>query len=456
MSKPKKPGTDLAALKARLAKKTKGADAPDVPPPGQVAAPMPEVPAPGQVAAPMPEVPAPGQVAAPEVPPPGHVVPPPGQQMPEVPPPGQMMPEVPPPGQQMPEIPPPGQVAAPPQPEPQYHAPAPAPAPTQTDDNPFGGGGGMGGFDPDAGLIDAGGEIKPRGGKGIVLFAAIIAAGIGGVAGWLVNTITSKQNLIDQGMAKGEKMVGQVEKISEARKTVSLGMEDLKKEVAQNPKGAADKVATLMAEAFDKQPQMSELFGWQLASVDPNGIKAVFKLYDEVAQLQENLGLMASVLGNYGEVMKVGGPSLYGVTFGPSGAKMIAIADSLCGAAPPAEGEGGGEGEAAPQLKPCGPDAGKAVAYKVIDLGGGEPKIMPRGAGEGQAMVLMAEGKVYEYAIGIEQGNNAANFYKLALGRVEESLLEMDKAEEKAMLALKKYAESPNVDGPQEGGGGEG
>ena len=91
----------------------------------------------------------------------------------------------------------------------------------------------------------------------------------------------------------------------------------------------------------------------------------------------------------------------------------------------------------------------EAVAYKILDLGGGEPTIAPRGTGEGQVVVLLGEGAAYEYAIGIEPGNNAANFYKLALGRVETSLEEMDKAEEKALKALKKYSEDPNVDGPQ-------
>ncbi|MEM7154855.1 MAG: hypothetical protein AAF799_18540 [Myxococcota bacterium] len=455
MSKPKKPGTDLAALKARLAKKTKSADAPaaEVPAPGQVAAPAapaPEVPAPGQVAA--PEVPAPGEVAAPaaaapEVPPPGQVA------APDVPPPGEVaapVPEVPPPGQvAAPDVPPPGQpveaaVQAAAHAEQHYQAPA-APAPTQTDDNPFGAGGGMGGFDPDAGLIDGGPEIKPRGGKGIVIFAALIAAGIGGVGGWLGHTINSKQGQIDQGKAKGKVMVDQVGKISEARKTVSLGMEDLKKEVAQDPAAAADKVSGLMSKAFDKQPQISELFGWQLASVDPQGVKATFQLYEQVTDLQNDLGLMAKVLHGYGKVMKVGGPSLYGVTFGPKGAQLVAVSDSLCGA-PPAEGDKPpAEGEA-PKLKPCGAEAAKAIAYKVNDLSG-EPKVMMRGMGPGQVVLLLAEGKVYEYAIGIEQGNNAANFYKMALGRVEESLAEMDKSEEKALTALKKYADDPNVDG---------
>ncbi len=451
MSKPKKPGTDLAALKARLAKKTKGADAPpaeaapDVPPPGQV------VPPPGQAAAPMADVPPPGHVPAPmaDVPPPGHVP------APEVPPPGQAMPVA--------DVPPPGHVPAPePQqpvaaPMPQQQAPMAAPmpqqqpiAPTQADDNPFGGSVGMD-FDPDAGLIDGGPEIKPRGGKGIVLFAALLAAGVGAVGGWLGHKIVSTQEKIDQGKAKGEKMVVQVSKISDARKSVSLAMEDLKKEIATDPAGSADKVSTLISENFGKQPQVSELFGWQLASVDPIGVKSVFQLYDKVSQLQENLGLMSGVLRNYGKVMKVGGPTLYGLTFGPSGGRMIAVDEPLCGT-PPAEGE---EFDPA-TLKPCGSEGAKAIAYKVRDSPGGKPAIMMRGIGENQAVLLLAEGKVYEYAIGIEQGNNAANFYKLALSRVEESLAEMDKAEERALKSLKKYAEDPNVDGsqpaPQDGG----
>lgn len=448
MSKPKKPGTDLAALKARLAKKTAGAE--DVPPPGQVAAPpMPEVPPPGYAPEPAYDVPPPGQVAAP-----AYDVPPPGQPaMHDIPPPGQVA--APAAGF---DVPPPGMQSAPPMQAPMQAAPVMQAPPQmqggmQTGD-PYGAS--MGGFDPDAGLIDAGPEIKPRGGKGIVAFAAVLAMGIGIVGGWIGHKIVSTQDRIDQGMSKGEKMVAQVEAISEARKTVSLAMEDLKKDVAQDPPAAAEKVTTLLTSAFDKTPQMSELFGWQLASVDPAGVKAAFQLYDQLEQLQTNLSLMAKILGNYGQQMKVGGPSLYGVTFGPSGARLVAITDSLCGELP-AEGapaEGGGEGGGGATLKSCGNETSKAVAYMVTDLSGGEPSRAPRGTGENQVVVLLGEGKVYEYAIGIEQGNNAANFYKMALGSVEASLTEMNGAEEKALNALKKYAESPNVDGPQEGGEG--
>jgi hypothetical protein len=418
LSTPKKPGTDLAALKARLAKKTAGA-AEEVPPPGQVAGQSAghpaahDVPPPGQAYAPPPmhDVPPPGQAYAP---PPMHDVPPPGQAY-APPPPGQAY--APP----MHDVPPPGMQAQ------QYAAPAPQPSYA---DPSYGAtaGSSMGGFDPDAGVIDGGPEIKPRGSTGLVMLAAFGAMCLGGILGWLGNTIKSKQERIDQGKAKGEVMIQQVLAISEARKSVSLAMEDLKKEVAQDPAGSADKVTTLLVTSFDKQPQVSELFGWQLASVDPAGVKAAFQLYEQVSELQTNLSLMAKILGGYGTIMKVGGPTLFGVTHGPSGVQLVAITDTLCGP-PPAEGQP----PKAEGLKSCGADAGNAIGYNVSDLSGGEASFAPRGVGQGQVQVLLAEGKAYEYAIGIEQGNNAANFYK---------------------MALKRYSDDPNVDGSQSADGG--
>jgi hypothetical protein len=341
------------------------------------------------------------------------------------------------------DVPPPGMQAQ------QYAAPAPQQSYTAEASYGSSAASSMGGFDPDAGIIDGGPEIKPRGSTGLVMLAAFGAMCLGGVLGWLGNTIKSKQERIDQGKAKGEVMIQQVLAISEARKSVSLAMEDLKKEVAQDPAGSADKVTTLLVTSFDKQPQVSELFGWQLASVDPAGVKAAFQLYEQVSELQTNLSLMAKILAGYGPIMKVGGPTLFGVTHGPSGVQLVAITDTLCGD-PPAEGqELKAEG-----LKSCGGDSSKAIGFKVSDLGGGEASFAPRGVGQGQVQILLAEGKAYEYAIGLEQGNNAANFYKMALTRVEESLTEMNAAEEKALVSLKRYSDDPNVDGSQSAEGG--
>jgi hypothetical protein len=421
LSTPKKPGTDLAALKARLAKKTAGATD-DVPPPGQVAAPEAHAPA-------MPDIPPPGQVQAPmaEVPPPGYV---PEPVRHDVPPPGQVQ-HVPPPGMQM-------------------QAPMQAaPPPSYGSGASYGGASmsgasmsGMGGFDPDAGLIDGGPEIKPRGSKGLVALAAFGALCLGVVVGWLGNTITSKQERINQGRAKGEKMVAQVSAVSEARKSVSLAMEDLKKDVAENPTAAAEKVTTLLTGELGKQPQVSEMFGWQLASVDPAGVKAVFQLYQKLNDLQGNLQVLASFLTNYGSIMKVGGPSLFGITFTDDGGKLVVITKGLCGEA----------ADKLEALKPC-EDLDKAVAFETQEFGA-EPKVMPRGVGEGQAVMLVPDGTVYQYVVGLEPGKNAANLYKVMIGRVDENLTEMNGAEEKALAALARYSDDPNVDGSQSAEGG--
>jgi hypothetical protein len=421
LSTPKKPGTDLAALKARLAKKTAGATD-DVPPPGQVApeahAPAMEIPPPGQVQAPI--------MQAHDVPPPGYV---PEPVMQHVPPPGQVQ-HVPPPGMQ---------IQAPMQ--------AQAPAPSYRSDASYGSGSmsagaSMGGFDPDAGLIDGGPEIKPRGSKGLVMLAAFAAMLLGVVLGWLGNTITSKRANIDAGRAKGEKMVEQVVAVSDARKSVSLAMEDLKKDVAENPTAAADKVTALLTGELTKQPQMSEMFGWQLASVDPAGIKAVFVLYQKLNDLQGNLQVLANFLTSYGSIMKVGGPQLFGITFTAEGGKLVIITKGLCSETP----------DKPETIKPC-EDLSKAVAFETQEFGS-EPKVMARGAGEGQAILLVPDGSVYQYVVGLEPGKNAANLYKVMLGRVDENLTEMNGAEEKALAALAKYSEDPNVDGSQSAEGG--
>jgi hypothetical protein len=422
LSTPKKPGTDLAALKARLAKKTAGVTD-DVPPPGQVAAPeapaMPDIPPPGHVQAPMAEAPR------------GYSSP---QPMAEVPPPGRMQ-----------HVPPPGHVQQPVQPvqpvQPSYGA-----------ESSYGGasmsgagasmGASMGGFDPDAGVIDSGPEIKPRGNKGLVILAAAAAMALGGVFGWLGNTIKSKQERIDQGRQKGEKMVEQVTAVSEARKSVSLAMEDLKKEVAENPTAAAEKVTALLAGDLTKQPQISEMFGWQLASVDPAGLKATFQLYGKLSDLQGNLKVLASFLTSYGSIMKVGGPSLFGITFTAEGGRLVIITKGLCSDTP----------DKPETLKPC-EDLSKAVAFETQEFGG-EPKMMVRGTGEGQAVMLVPDGSVYQYVVGLEPGKNAANLYTVMIGRVDENLTEMNGAEEKALAALAKYSEDPNVDGSQSAEGG--
>lgn len=446
MSKAKKPGTDLAALKARLAKKTKAAAPADVPAPGEVAPPpQPDVPPPGQVA--QPEIPAPGE----QLPPPAAEIPAPGQQLP--PP----QPDIPPPGQvAAPNVPPPGQPAAAPPPQ---AAPAPAPVPPP-DDDPFGGSIG-GGFDPDAGIIDTGGDVTPRGNKGLVIFAALLAAGLGAVGGFIGNKIVSKRELIAQGQAKGEKMVKEVQAVSELRKTVSLEMDTIKKKIAEDPEAAANLVTGLLTDNFNNRPKIDELFGWQLSSVHGKGIKATFKLYNEANRLELELQGLAKLLTDFAPQIKAaGGPALFGVTAKKNGLKLVSIMQPMCaepaaeGDKKPAEGEQPAEGEAAKKddgpaadsLKPCD-DSSTAAGFKVRDSLTGEPTVMLKGIGEGRVTILVPDQEIYAFAVGLEPNKNALNVLDFQLKRVTDQLEKMNKAEKTALAALENYADSPDVDG---------
>jgi hypothetical protein len=332
--------------------------------------------------------------------------------------------------------------------------------PRQLDDDPFGGSVG-GGFDPDAGIIDTGGEIKARGSVGLVLFAALLAAGLGAVGGFIGNKIVSKRELISQGQTKGEKMAAEVVAVSELRKQISLEMDTIKKKIAEDPKAAADMVTKLLTESFNAHPNIDELFGWQLASVHPVGIKKTFALFAETDRLELELQGLAKLLTDFGpQLQAAGGPSLFGVTPKSNGMKMVSIMQPMCGEVAPAPAEGAepAEGEAAAaappaadSLKPC-EDPGEAVGFKVIDSPTAEPKVMLKGGGKDQVQIIVPDAEIYSFAVGLEPNKNALNVLDFQLGRVTDQLEKMNKAEKVALKALSKYAESPDVDGsnPQE------
>lgn len=417
MSKPKKPGTDLAALKARLAKKTKGTDAPsagapaqqDVPPPG---APPMEVPPPGEVVQHV-------EAAAPA--------------MPYVPPPGQVA-DVPPPGQ-VADVPPPGQVAQPREEYPPAVAAQVPTAPAVDPDDPFGGG--VGTFDPTEGIIDSGGDIPSRGNTGLVAVAGIGGILFGVAIGWLVQSNMGTRERLEIGKKKGQEMVTEVTAISESRKGVALAWEDIQKKLKENPEQGAADLEALLAQHFDKHPKIDSLFGWQLASVHSQGIRRTFELYEETNRLRTDLGYLAAFVKSQAAALgEAGGPTIYGTMQKSNGSVLVAIAEPLCG-------ELGDNGDTS-GLKTCG-DPRDAVAFRVqVDVGA-EPVVALRGTEEGQVVLLLPEG-LYGYAIGQNPANNAKVIRDAMIGRVSERLEAMNKAEQTALTALSNYAENPTVD----------
>ena len=412
MNAPKKPGTDLSALKARLAKKSGGDAAP-----APEAAPAAAAPAAAPAA----------KAAAPKAPPrkppaDPNFIPAPGEQAPAapafIPAPGEVAPQM--------EIPAPGEVAQP---------AAPARRQFQADDGtPFGGAGG--GFDPNAGIIggDGGGEVQARGNKGLIALAAGAALLLGLVIGYLGNQITSKGALRDQGKAKGEVMYTEVTKVSEMRKGISLKMADLSKLIQTDPAKGAAELVTLLTTNFEKAPQVDQLFGWQLAAINPDGLKKTFDLYDEANGLKIDLGYLANFVNGNVKALTSGGPRQFAVQYKGRGVTLVERLEPLCG------------DPKAPT--PCAEGKDEPIGFNVRADTGGAPAPAMIGSEEGMIQPVSADGTVYAYIVGLNPENNAKIVVGSLLGRINERLEAMAKAETRALKALRKYADDPNVDGP--------
>ncbi len=398
MTPPKKPGTDLSALKARLAKK----NAPAAPKPAA------GVPAPG---APRPKpsahIPAPGQKAPP--PKPAADIPAPGEVKPK--------PKV--------EILAPGEV----------RKPEPVAAPVQPAQPKAAGdafAGGAASFDPNEGLIaDVGGDFAPKSNKGIIIMAALGALVFGMALGWVGNSISSKSALIESGKKKGLDMLGEVQEVAKLRKKISLQMKDLAGKIKADPKAGAAELKALNEATFEQHPKIDALFGWQLASVHKAGIIKTFELYEEANGLKTDLSYLSTFVENYADALKDGsGPRVFAIKFVKGNAVIVARVGAICG-------------EAA-----CTADTeAKATALKIIDKVGGEPVVLPIGTGEGQVMPVTPTGGMYGYIIGLKPENNAAAVYGSLLKRVMGRLEAMNTAETRALKALKNYSDDPDVDG---------
>jgi hypothetical protein len=397
LNTPKKPGTDLAALKARLAKKSKDGEEAAAPAAAE-AAPVEHVPA---AAAPIDHGHAPEQ----------HYDPPAAFD------------------------------AAPafsPAAEVRHAAPAAPSFSAPATDDPFGGPSNAS-YDPGP---DLGGDVVPgRSNVGVIAFAGGIFLVIGLGAGWLGHKIISGGERLDAAKAKGDEMYEEVKKVSDARKGLALKWEELKPQVAMDPAAGSQAIVALMGETFEKSPNLDALFGWQLAAIHSSGIKKVFELYEKTTRVRIELAALAGFLQENAATLKgTGGPVSFGVKFGADGsAQLVALTGALCG-------ENLTDTAA---LKNC-EDPSKAIAFKVQESLGGEEKTLAKGTGADQVVFLPPTGNVFNYAIGLEPAKNAANVRDFMMKRIQETVDEMDKAEKTALKALENYASNPNVDGSNE------
>jgi hypothetical protein len=415
LSAPKK-GKDLSALKARLAKKAAATDGgdpaptatPQVPAPGEVQA---AVPAPGEVKAPVADIPAPGQVKPPaDIPAPGEV-----------------------------NIPAPGEVLQP-QPDPVPAAAAPAPAPAKQDiaDDPMSGGVA---FDPDMGLIDdVGGEIKPRGGAGLPLFAGIIGIVVGVGLGWMGHKSSDSRARVDSAKKKAAVIQAKVNEIEENRALISLKVGEAQDALEAKD---GDKAVAALEELEPTFVELGDVFGWQMAAMDGGIIKSIFDLADASNRLQLNVGILKGWVGANKEVLakKISGPSSFVVVRGPNGAGVLAeYVSAICEEIP----EEPPEDFNPDALKKCeGEEILKANAYMVRTSLGGEVSMFPATS----AWFLNPGGQMYLFAIGATPEANAKSIFDLNMGQLKDGMDSMVKLKERASEGISNYTNDPPVDG---------
>lgn len=395
MNTPKKPGTDLAALKARLAKKSKDGD--------EAAAPA------ATEAPPADQAPPPADFGAPAQ---QHYEPQPQAYEPPAAPafaPAEVQRAA---------------AAAPPVAAPSFTAPS---------DDPFGGPSNAS-YDPGP---DVGGEVPGRSNVGVIAFAGIIFLGIGLGVGWLGHKIVSGGEKLEAAKAKGKEMLAEVNEVANVRKDVAVKLDDVGKVVLTDPAAGSAAIVALLQESFNKFPRLENLYGWQLAGIHKTGIAKTFELYEKSNRVKIELAALAGFLAENADALKAsGGPVSFGVKFTADGAQLVALTGALCG-------ESAADLAA---LKPC-EDPSKAVAFKVQESIGAEEKTLVRGTGADQAVFLAPSGQIYNYAIGLEPAKNAAKVRDFMWKRVKESVDELATTEATVIKAMSNYSDNPDVDG---------
>lgn len=410
MSAPKK-GKDLSALKARLAKKAAagegGEDGADVPSPGEAAA---EIPSPGEVARPMADIPAPGEVKRPDIPAPGEV-------------------------RKPIDIPAPGEVFVP-QPAP---APVAAPArPKELGDDPMSGGAA---FNPDVGLFDdSQGEIKSKGGIGLPLFAGVIGIVVGAGLGWMAHKTTDLNSRKASAIQKAETIQAKVTEIEEGRSRIALKVGEAK-DALEAKEG--DKAVEVLAELEPTYTELGDLFGWQLASMNAEVVKAIFELAEANNTLQLDVGILKGWIAANKEILsqRAVGPSAFVVIASPNGGSVLAeYVSAICDEIPE---------EPPPDFNPdsLAKCEGEAIltakGYMVRTEIGGEISMVPAG----QGFFLNPAGPIYTYAIGANPEANAKAYFDIRMGQLLGTMDAMVKLKDDALAGISNYTGDPVVSG---------
>jgi hypothetical protein len=189
--------------------------------------------------------------------------------------------------------------------------------------------------------------------------------------------------------------------------------------------------------------ELGDLFGWQMAAMDPIVIKSIFDLAEANNSLQLDVGILKGWVAANGEILseRTKGPAAFVVIRSPEGGALLseyvgAICDEIPAELP--------EGFKPETLKKCeGSEIIKANAYLVRMAIGGDVSMISAEQGS----FLIPDGPVYSYAIGATPEANAKSYFDIRMGRINEVLAQMVKDKDEALKGIGNYTDNPPVDG---------
>jgi len=297
-------------------------------------------------------------------------------------------------------------------------------------------------FDPNAGVIDDVGDIKPRRNIGLPIFAGLIGAVVGLGLGWMGHKVIDSNARVTSAKAKGKEIADRVAQIEEARAKLALKIGDA--EEAFLAKDGA-KMGEALAELNDEPVEISDMFGWQLATMDPEAVKAFLKLANGYNAMIFQAGFLKAIVAMKADSLKerVGGPASY-VAIRVPDSNQIALAESvslICEPLP--EVAEGAEPPDYSKLKRCGEgEAGNATAFEVRTEIGGATAYAPV-----DTVSLIQPNAIYSFAIGTNPDAIVLDDIKFRLGTLKKLADDLKRNSEKAAEGAAALSDDPKVDG---------
>ncbi|MCA9684108.1 MAG: hypothetical protein KC457_18050 [Myxococcales bacterium] len=336
------------------------------------------------------------------------------------------------------DIPAPGQVL---QPEPAVAAAPAAAAQPQGDiaEDPFSGGAA---FDPDAGVIaDIGGDVGGKSNIGLPIFAGLIGILVGVGLGWMGHKATDSGGRHEAAIKKAATIQEKVEEIEKTRALIALKVGDAEEALKAKD---GDKAVAALDELEPTFIELGDLFGWQMAAMDPKIIKKIFDLAEANNSMQIDVGILKGWVGTNKDVLvdRIKGPNAFVVITNPEagGAILAEYVSAICEDIP----DPLPEDFKVDSLKKCENEAIlKANAYEVRTEVGGGTSLVPGAT----ATLMTPAGGIYNYAIGQTPEANAKGYFDLRMGKLKGELDGMVKLKDEALEGISNYTNDPQLDG---------